>query len=42
MKILKSLFCKHQWKLIDRVYGDMRNIYSGYYKCEKCGKETLR
>ena len=42
MRLFKRLFCKHQWKLIDKVYGDMKNIFSGYYKCEKCGKEMLR
>lgn len=42
MKIFKRLFCKHEWKLIEYVHGDMKNFYSGYYKCEKCGLEMLR
>lgn len=42
VKIFNRLFCKHEWKLIDRVYGDMKNVYSSYYKCEKCGKEELK
>lgn len=42
VKIFNILFCKHEWKLIDRVYGGMKNVYSSYYKCEKCGKEELK
>lgn len=42
IKIFKRLFCKHEWVRIDNVYGDMKNVFSGYYKCKKCGKEELR
>lgn len=42
MKFFKRLFCKHDYVLIKPVHGDMKNYYSGYYKCKKCGKEVLK
>ena len=42
MKFLKRLFCKHEYELLEPAYGDMKNVYSGYCKCKKCGKEGLR
>ena len=38
MKIFKRLFCKHDFILKERYYGDMKNIGTGVYACKKCGK----
>lgn len=42
MKIMKSLFCKHKWIITDPAYGDMKSVFVGYCKYEKCSKEKLK
>ena len=42
MKLFEKLFCKHDWRLIMALGGDIRNRFSGVYRCAKCGKETLK
>ena len=39
-KIIKMLFCRHNYKFVRRLYGDEINIHNGKrneYICEKCG-----
>ena len=41
MKLIKSLFCKHDYKFVCNIYGDEINCLAGkrsLWKCEKCGK----
>ena len=43
-KFIKQLFCKHEYKTIYNIYGDMINRCGGHRrmdKCTKCGKEKL-
>lgn len=42
MKILKGLVCKHNWEVIEPIYGDMKSDFIGYCKCKKCGKNKLK
>jgi hypothetical protein len=41
MKLLKRLFCKHEYYANSYIYGDMINVCNGcrtVAKCAKCGK----
>lgn len=45
MNIIKSLFCKHNYKFMSNIYGDLINLFNGsrsVWKCTKCGKLQLR
>ena len=40
MKILKKIFCKHDFIYIRNLYGDKINLHNGKrneYRCKKCG-----
>ena len=41
MNIFKRLYCKHEWKTVTNIHGDLRNTYNcmSVQKCVKCGKE---
>ena len=41
MKFIKQLFCKHDYKIVERFYGDQRNYAYGVGVCEKCGKRKV-
>lgn len=41
MKIIKKIFCKHEYILKEKFYGDMKNIGVGIYVCKKCGKRRI-
>lgn len=41
MKFFKRLFCKHDYE-IKPVHGDMKNYYTTFYLCKKCGKGMLK
>lgn len=41
MKILKMLFCRHQYVFVKKLYGDEINAHNGKrneFCCQKCGK----
>ena len=41
MKLIKQLFCKHNFKFIRNIYVDEINLHNGNrseWKCKKCGK----
>ena len=41
MKLLKMLFCKHEWIYVRYLHGDEINHHNGKrneYKCQKCGR----
>lgn len=38
IKILRQLFCKHDFKYIDVVFGFDGDIPRNQYKCTKCGR----
>lgn len=43
-KFLKQLFCKHEFKTLYNIHGDMIiqcNWHRRMTKCTKCGKEKL-
>ena len=44
MKIIKRLFCKHEWELMRVVYGDEILHRPGRYGClcKRCGKWMYR
>ena len=40
MKILKKIFCRHDFIYIRKLYGDEINLHNGKrneYRCKKCG-----
>ena len=39
-RLLKMLFCKHEYEFDSNIYGDQINMYGGrsWWKCKKCGK----
>lgn len=40
MKILKKIFCRHDFIYIRKLYGDEINLHDGKrneYRCKKCG-----
>lgn len=40
-KLIKQLFCKHEYHFARNIYGDEINYFGGYrseWKCKKCGK----
>ena len=41
MNIFKRFRCKHEYKTITNIHGDLRNIYKcmSVQKCVKCGKQ---
>lgn len=45
MKLIKALFCKHDYVFIRRIYGDEINAHDGKrneYRCKKCGIYTWK
>ena len=45
MKMLKRLFCRHDWVFERNIYGDEINALSGrrsWWVCRKCGKHQAR
>ena len=40
MKLFKRLFCKHRYKTITNLYGDIINTFDcrSILECTKCGK----
>lgn len=42
-KILERLKCKHDYRIIEVIYGDRINYLGArtILRCSKCGKETL-
>lgn len=42
-KILERLKCKHDYRIIEVIYGDRINYLGArnIKRCSKCGKETL-
>lgn len=44
MKLLKKIFCKHDYYADSNICGDMINVCNGnrtILKCKKCGKFKL-
>lgn len=37
----KRLTCKHTYTMIQKFYGDSKNIAYGIEQCKKCGKKRL-
>lgn len=37
----KRLTCKHSYTMIQKFYGDDKNIAYGIEQCKKCGKKRL-
>lgn len=45
MKLIKNLFCEHEYEFVRNIYGDEINACGGYrsiWKCKKCGKIEYR
>ena len=40
--MLKKLFCRHKWELVQPALGDAKNQFIGLFRCSKCGKEKLK
>ena len=43
MKIIRRLFCRHEYKFVRNIYGDEINLWGGkrsVWRCHKCGKVT--
>lgn len=41
INLLKRLFCKHNYILESKFYGDMKNLGAGVYVCKKCNKRRI-
>lgn len=44
MKIVKRIFCHHEWQFERNIYGDEINHVGGkrsWFMCRKCGKRRL-
>lgn len=44
MKIVKRIFCHHEWQFERNIYGDEINWVGGcrsWWVCPKCGAHTL-
>ncbi len=43
LKFLNRLKCKHDYRVIEVIYGDRINYLGARHikRCSKCGKETL-
>ena len=41
LKIVKRLFCKHDYKIEEYFFGDMKNYGVGVGVCKKCGKRKV-
>ena len=40
-KFIKQLFCKHDYKIVEYFFGDMKNYGVGVGVCKKCGKRKV-
>ncbi len=40
-KFIKQLFCKHDYKIEEYFFGDMKNYGVGVGVCKKCGKRKV-
>ena len=44
MKLIKKLFCHHDWRFVCKLYGDEINAHDGKryeYVCTKCGASNF-
>lgn len=35
-KICKQVLCRHDYKFVRYLHGDIRNTFSSVWQCEKC------
>ena len=40
-KFIKQLFCKHDYKIVEYFFGDMKNYGRGVGVCKKCEKRKV-
>ena len=41
VRLIRCLFCKHEWEFDRNIYGDEINIVNGkrsWWRCRKCGR----